>query len=103
MSEDFLKEDIMSEEAVRAERRRALVLQTVVSHAADMGISEALVKFGAGLSDVEKQMLASLTPGELAALRSVSLKLPGFGLRSQIFDDTNNNNCPQSPPTGVLA
>ena len=96
MPEDSLdeKEHIMSEESVRAERRRALVLQAVVSHAADMGINEALVKLGTGLSDVEKQMFASLTPGELAGLRSVSLKLPGFGLRSQIFDDTNNNNCP---------
>jgi hypothetical protein len=66
-----------------------------------MGINEALVKFGATLSEAEKQMLGSLTREELAALRSVSLKLPGFGLRSQIFDDTNNNNCPP-PQTGTL-
>jgi hypothetical protein len=78
-----------------------MILQTVVSHTENMSINEAILKLGEGLSEAEKQMLASLNERELSALRSVSLKLPGFGLRSQIFDDTNNNNCPPEQILGT--
>jgi hypothetical protein len=88
----------MARAVVIGEQERAIILQTIVGRTAHMPLREALEKFGEGLSEVEKQMLASLTDDELSALRSVSLKLPGVGLRRLgFFDDNNNNNpCPQT-------
>jgi hypothetical protein len=86
-------EEIMPRSNAIGEHERAVMPQAVVAHATTMPIKDAVEKFGADLSEAEKQMLASLNEGELAALRSVSLKLPGYGLgRLGFFDDNNNNN-----------
>ena len=89
----------MSRSVAIGEHERGAILQAVVTHAATIGIKDAVEKFGADLSETEKEMLASLNEGELAALRSVSVKLPGYGLgRLGFFDDNNNNNpCPKTP------
>jgi hypothetical protein len=60
------------------EQERAQALDAVLAQAPDIGVDEALARFGQALSAIDQELVRSLTPEEVAALRSVESKL---GLR----------------------
>jgi uncharacterized protein YaaR (DUF327 family) len=66
--------------AVREQQERAVALEAILNNAADIGIEDALTRFGSALTDTEKELLKTLTPEELASLKSIMSKLG-----SQIF------------------
>ena len=61
--------------AAREQQERAIALEAVLNHAPDIGIEQALEQFGSSLTDTEKQVLRTLTPEELAALKSILSKI----------------------------
>ena len=69
-------------------RERSMALEAVLRHAAEVGIEEALARFGKPLSETDKKTLRSLTPAELETLAEIRCKLSA--LRST--EDNNNNN-----------
>jgi uncharacterized protein YaaR (DUF327 family) len=66
--------------AVREQQARAVALEAILNNAADIGIEDALSRFGSALTDTEKELLKTLTPEELTSLKSILSKLG-----SQIF------------------
>lgn len=90
--EDFLRQ---AASAAAKEQERARALAAVLAQAPDIGVDEALTRFGQALSQTEQELVRSLTLEELAALRSVESKL---GLRrSQHVNNYNNINYPILP------
>jgi hypothetical protein len=71
--------------AVHEQQERAAALEAIINHAPDIGIDEALERFGSVLTDSEKELLRTLTPEELTALRSILSKLGNQILRSPII------------------
>lgn len=69
-------------------RERSLALEAVLRHASEVGIEEALARFGRPLSELDKATLRSLTPEELETLSDIRCKLAA--LRNA--EDNNNNN-----------
>ncbi|MBD1805468.1 hypothetical protein H6F98_08405 [Microcoleus sp. FACHB-SPT15] len=61
--------------ALQEQQARAVALEAVLNNAADIGIEDALSRFGAALTDTEKEILKTLTPEELASLKSILSKL----------------------------
>ncbi|MEP0885782.1 hypothetical protein NDI49_30090 [Trichocoleus sp. ST-U3] len=59
----------------REQQDRAVALEAILNNAADIGIEDALTRFGAALTDTEKEILKTLTPEELASLKSILSKL----------------------------
>jgi hypothetical protein len=57
------------------EQERADALDAVLAQAPDIGIDEALARFGQALSAIDQELVRSLTREELAALRSIEGKL----------------------------
>ena len=69
------------------EQERADALDVVLAQAPDIGIDVALDRFGQALSQVERDLVRSLTQEELETLRKVEGKL-GSRRRGRV----NNNN-----------
>ncbi|MBW4546056.1 MAG: hypothetical protein KME25_16645 [Symplocastrum torsivum CPER-KK1] len=61
--------------ALQEQQARAVALEAVLNNAADIGIEDALSRFGSALTDTEKEILRTLTPEELASLKSILSKL----------------------------
>lgn len=61
--------------ALQEQQARAVALEAVLNNAADIGIEDALSRFGSALTDTEKEILKTLTPEELASLKSILSKL----------------------------
>jgi hypothetical protein len=69
------------------ERDRALALEAVIAHAPELGIEEALKKFGDSLLPTEIKLLRTLTPEELKALKSIKAKVGDlFGGKGAIIN-----------------
>jgi hypothetical protein len=85
--EDFLRQ---AASAAAKEQERARALDAVLAQAPDIGVEDALARFGQALSQTEQELVRSLTPEELKSLRSVEHKL---GLRrSQNVNNYNISN-----------
>ncbi len=57
------------------ERDRALALEAVIAHAPEIGIEAALKQFGEPLLPTEVKLLATITPDEWKALKSIKAKV----------------------------
>ncbi len=66
--------DTASREAL-IERDRALALEAVLTHAPDLGMEDALKKYGESLLPTEHKLLLTLTKEELTALKSIRAKV----------------------------
>jgi hypothetical protein len=71
--------------AVSEQQERAAALEAIINNAPDSGIDEALETFGPLLTDTEKELLRTLTPEELTALKSILSKLGNQIFRSPII------------------
>jgi hypothetical protein len=83
-AEDLLRQ---AASAAAKEQERAHALDAVLAQAPDIGVEEALTRFGQALPPIDQELVRSLTPEELASLRSVESKL---GIRRS--PRVNNNN-----------
>jgi hypothetical protein len=81
-------EDFFRQAANEQERARAL--DAVLAQAPDIGVDEALARFGQALSQTEQELVRSLTLEELTTLRSVENKL-GLRRRQQVTNFNNAN------------
>jgi hypothetical protein len=81
-------EDFFRQAANEQERARAL--DAVLAQAPDIGVDEALARFGQALSQTEQELVRSLTQEELTTLRSVESKL-GLRRRQQVTNFNNAN------------
>ncbi|MDP8966916.1 MAG: hypothetical protein M3O33_23595 [Cyanobacteriota bacterium] len=61
--------------AARQQQERAMAIEAILNNAAEMGIEEALSRFGSALTTTEKELLKTLTTEELASLKSIMSKL----------------------------
>ena len=61
--------------AARQQQERAMAIEAILNNAAEMGIEEALSRFGSALTTTEKELLTTLTTEELASLKSMLSKL----------------------------
>jgi hypothetical protein len=61
--------------AAEKEQERARALEAVLAQAPDIGVDEALTRFGQGLSPIDQELVRSLTQDELKSLRSIKSKL----------------------------
>jgi hypothetical protein len=52
-----------------------MAIEAILNNAAEMGIEEALSRFGSALTTTEKELLKTLTTEELASLKSIMSKL----------------------------
>jgi len=71
--------------AVSEQQERAAALEAIINNAPDSGIDEALETFGSLLTDTEKELMRTLTPEELTALKSILSKLGNQIFRSPII------------------
>lgn len=69
-------------------RERSVALEAVLRHAGEVGIEEALARFGKPLSESDKATLRSLTRAELETLSDIRDKLSVL----RATEDNNNNN-----------
>jgi hypothetical protein len=61
--------------AARQQQERAMAIEAILNNAAEIGIEEALSRFGSTLTTTEKELLKTLTTEELASLKSIMSKL----------------------------
>jgi hypothetical protein len=71
-ADDVLRQAVS---AAEKEQERARALEAVLAQAPDIGVDEALTRFGRALSPIDQELVRSLTPDELASLRSIKSKL----------------------------
>ena len=62
-------------QAARQQQERAMAIEAILNNAAEIGIEEALSRFGSTLTTTEKELLKTLTTEELASLKSIMSKL----------------------------
>ncbi len=71
---------------------RSLALDAVLSNAADMGVENALQRFGDPLTDTEKAIAGSLSKDDAIALKQISSKLGSLSPFARAANNNNNNN-----------
>ena len=78
-----VKNEVATE--VSEQQVRTLALGDVLNHAPDLGIEEAMSKFGSALTDTEKEVLKTLTPEEVGSLKSILSKANSETTLSQCY------------------
>lgn len=61
--------------AARQQQERAMAIEAILNNASEIGIEEALSRFGSTLTTTEKELLKTLTTEELSSLKSIMSKL----------------------------
>jgi hypothetical protein len=73
-----------------SEVERSLAIAAILSNAPTMGLEASVKKFGASLTSVDRELIGSLTPEELGALKEIEGKISP--LRTGTMANNNNNN-----------
>lgn len=78
-----------SSRETRFENERSLALEAVLNNAPELGVKEALKRFGGPLTVTERELVSGLSKAELTGLKVARGKLGSLG---SLAKDNNNNN-----------
>lgn len=74
---------------------RSIALEAILAYAEDLGIDEAIRKFGEPLYDTEKNLIRSLSVEEIKSLNSIDKKLKAAAKPKENNNNNNNNAKPK--------